>query len=277
MATRAEVDLLRSRCLALNEEFKIDDFEILIEDERYILKKYTGNETELYLNDVFDEVSTNAFVNTHLEKIDVGTIKNLSNLCFNNCFYLKEVVATNVETVGVEAFKNCYSLEKVSFGKVKEIGINAFYGCQKLSAVSGLDKLHRIQSRAFYNCISLKEIVAPSVHTVDKAAFMFCHSLKRVQMDKLAVIGKRVFSNCSSLEEIYTPKLQTIMPCGISGCIMLHTLYVTTLESGFSCQDALISLHTIYSTMKSEESRQRMKESAALLGIDVEVLEYKVE
>ena len=243
---REVIEDIKSRCDLMGVEFKIEDFDIEFSGQKIILKRYTGNETELFLNDAFDEVSVNSFMNSKLEFIDLGITKHISNLAFNNSYYLKRVIGKKVNYIGVEAFKNCFSLECVEFLKLKEIDTNAFSYCNKLKSIIGMDKVIKIHDGAFSNCDSLETISLNSLTYLGRKAFIHCTSLKNIGLESLTVLSKRVFSYCYNLEEIYIPNVIEIKPCAITGCIKLHTIYLKNLNMNLSTQDGLISLKKVF-------------------------------
>lgn len=248
MIYRKDVDEARARCLTMGVEFEIEDYRVVFNSDKYILLKYIGDDTEIYLNDIFDEVCVNAFMGRDIKFIDFGTLKTIPNLCFNNCYTLEKVVAHSVNSVGAEVFKNCFSLKSVEFGKVKEIGSRAFSDCVNLNEIIGLEKLEKLGSSAFSNCSSLENLSLDSLRQVDVKAFYNCLNLKEVYFENLSFLSKRMFSNCFNLEKIYTPNVKSIMPCALSGCIKLKELYLNSIGdiSIWNTHDALLSLNNLY-------------------------------
>ena len=64
-----------------------------------------------------------------------------------------------------------------------------------------------INSYAFYDCTSLKEVTIPnSVTEIGDSAFLGCKSLTKVTIpDSVTKIGYGAFSGCTSLKEITLP------------------------------------------------------------------------
>lgn len=248
MIYRKDVDEARARCLTMGVDFEIEDYKIRFQGDKYILDKYTGDELEVYLNDIFDEVSTNAFMGRDIKFIDFGTVKKIPKLCFNNCYTLEKVIAHNVKEVGSEAFKNCFSLTTVEFGKVKVLEGRVFADCPNLENLVGLEKLESIGGSCFINCYKLIKFDLEKVIYIGEKAFLNCINLKEVSFNQLEFLAKRVFSNCYNLNKIDTPKVKQVMPCAICGCLKLEEICLYDFEdiNLMSTNDALLSLKKIH-------------------------------
>lgn len=68
-------------------------------------------------------------------------------------------------------------------------------------------KFKSIGTYAFYNCVSIEEIVIPKyVKEIKSQVFGNCINLKKIDLpNSLTTIGNRTFYNCTSLEEITIP------------------------------------------------------------------------
>ena len=58
--------------------------------------------------------------------------------------------------------------------RVKEISRLSFSGCRNLRLIKFNENLEKIGYEAFYNCVSLEEIVIPVGAEVSEGAFMDC-------------------------------------------------------------------------------------------------------
>ncbi len=118
------------------------------EIENGILKKYTGDATDVVVPDNVTEIGARAFEdNTALVSVTVrGGIVGIGCCAFCNCVNLKHVYineGTFLKTIGRSAFYNCKNLESFTVpDNTEEIGEDAFYRCSKLSTESQLLKIN---------------------------------------------------------------------------------------------------------------------------------------
>lgn len=111
-----------------------------------------------------------------LESVDItsasgiGTDFPSTGISFTNYNKLEEVTLGNGAVIRDYAFKNCIGLVTINnFKNVGEVGKEAFAGCQFLEeAYAGGTT---IGEGAFYECVSLKTITAPTVKIIGKNAF----------------------------------------------------------------------------------------------------------
>ena len=121
-----------------------------------------------------------------------------------------------------------------------EIRHEAFSDCKRLMSISFGQGLTTIGYHAFYNCISLTEVVIPAnVISIEGdygcGAFEGCTGLKKIiigdDSSDVAVmtIGERAFADCSSLTEVFIGnQVQYIKGSAFSGCTKLKTVTIGT-------------------------------------------------
>ena len=88
--------------------------------------------------------------------------------------------------------------------RLQRIGSGAFQNCVSLEALELPSAVDVIGSKAFYHCIGLKEVKLPSgVRTMGAYVFAECSGLNKVTLPtSVNTIGSGVFACCESLEEI---------------------------------------------------------------------------
>jgi hypothetical protein len=159
---------------------------------------------------MLDTIGAEVFKGTKLEELtiklnkEVGTIAGLGISTPNN--HLKRVNIFGA-IIYDNAFENCTGLKTVtSDKKITTIGNFAFAGCDIFVGGDILKTATKIGSRAFYKCLSLKNIELKSIKQMEKEAFMGCTALKSVALsDELEKIPEKAFAGCTSLEKINIP------------------------------------------------------------------------
>ena len=102
-----------------------------------------------------------------------------------------------VTTIGSESFKKACSLVNLDLGFVEDIedgyvhrysdgvgidGRSAFFGCRDLATVQ-FPTVYHIGDYAFYNCISLRELVfGNKLNHIGKEAFVGCEKISKVEV-----------------------------------------------------------------------------------------------
>ena len=112
------------------------------------------------------------------------------------------------------------------------------------------DGVTLINSYAFYDCTSLKEVTIPnSVTEIGDSAFLGCKSLTKVTIpDSVTKIGYGAFSGCTSLKEIAIPNSVTeIGNYAFLGCTSLTKVTIpnSVTEIGYSAFEGCTSLTSV--------------------------------
>lgn len=234
--TKQFLDELIGRGLALDFKIDLDEFkfskDIINGEEVYVLDKYTGDDTEVYLNDTFYSISVNAFYGSNIEVLDIGETKVLDSQAFSECYTLRKLIAPAVQKVGKYCCKDCINLEEVQFGSAIEFFEGAFSNCVKLKTVTGLERVKQIGLSCFSNCISLEELYFEDLTFVDKKAFIYCTNLKKLVMNNVEILSKRCCSYCTSLEHLEIKSCHTFGPCSLYADLSLKNLFVKSFSYG---------------------------------------------
>lgn len=115
----------------------------------------------------------------------------------------------------------------------RRLSTNAFYECVSLREILLPDTLEEIGIRAFYGCKSLFSVELPdSVTTVRENAFAFCDGLVTLELGEgLSKMGINAFMNCDSLSSIVLPKSLTQLPASaFYGCRSLESAELGGVE-----------------------------------------------
>ena len=88
---------------------------------------------------------------------------------------------------------------------VKTIGFGAFWGCIGLTSVTA-PSAETIGENAFYECYGLLSVSAPSAATIGTQAFRFCESLEHVDISNAESIGRDAFFRCDNLAIVTLPE-----------------------------------------------------------------------
>ena len=203
----------------------------LVDDDHYVITKYTGTFTEVTIPDTIwfkpvTSISGNAFNKSGITRVKLG--KNMTEIgkgAFDNCNSLEELDCSAVEMangsnflIAHSAFEGCNNLKKVILPDTGiAIGERAFADCTVLeenvtsehnsngySAVIGVfGKQNVIAAQAFQNCTALKSL-ALEYANLGSSAFAGCTGLTELWMDggslNDSVKSSGTFKGCSGLK-----------------------------------------------------------------------------
>lgn len=108
--------------------------------------------------------------------------------------------------------------------RITKIGTYAFYNCLSLKTVSCAN-VTTIEYSAFNTCRSLKTVNLPNVTTIGSSAFIGCR-FSSVVFPKASVVNEAAFALCQSLQTASFPNLTSINTQAFSGCYRLVSLYL---------------------------------------------------
>eukprot|EP00523_Entomoneis_sp_CCMP467_P016328 CAMPEP_0168777900 /NCGR_PEP_ID=MMETSP0725-20121227/6814_1 /TAXON_ID=265536 /ORGANISM="Amphiprora sp., Strain CCMP467" /LENGTH=328 /DNA_ID=CAMNT_0008827671 /DNA_START=119 /DNA_END=1105 /DNA_ORIENTATION=+ len=154
---------------------------------------------------------------------------------------LKRVQIDNtVESIGYMAFHLCRNLVQVVISsddaKLVKIESWAFSDCQSLRDITLPSSLTTMGHSVFHRCLSLTSMDlshCPRLTEIPNQTFRGCKSLKSVQLPpNLESIGGEAFLECTLLETIVFPKtLQVIGGCGFAKCHNLTTIRFESMNA----------------------------------------------
>lgn len=126
---------------------------------------------------------------------------------FINGEIVTELAIPNTAKVGPYAFYGCTSIVEISIPKgVRYIEAGAFMNCVNLESIKmHKDSVIEIKNKAFYDCISLKELeFSDTMDKLGEYAFYNCDSLEVVTLtENISSIGKYCFAECNTLDTVY--------------------------------------------------------------------------
>ena len=119
---------------------------------------------------------------------------------FSGCTNIYSVDFHSLKILPSSCFKGCTELQRVNLDSIIEISSSCFDGCSSLSKVTIGANIAKIDTRAFANCSSIKEIefkggVCPQIHP---DAFNNCGDFRRVILRPNC--QEEGFKNCASLQ-----------------------------------------------------------------------------
>lgn len=127
------------------EEEKKVTFDYKVYENKIIIEKYTGDETNVVVPEFIDgmavsEISEKAFAdNKYIKSVEIPNgIDEIKDGLFTGCSDLERVALPDtVKRIGIYAFAYCDSLTDVNIpSTVKEIGYCAFRGCTVIKNIS---------------------------------------------------------------------------------------------------------------------------------------------
>ncbi len=148
------------------------------------------------------------FVGSYVKELALVGFKNISDSAFRDVKTLVKLDITNssIVEIGREAFAGCTALTSFTVPKtVKTIGRMAFSESNLAEIIFEADsQLEKIDSAAFSDCTSLKNITLPSgITKIEANLFSGCSQLESIAIsDAVTSIGESAFEDCISLAEV---------------------------------------------------------------------------
>jgi hypothetical protein len=120
-----------------------------------------------------------------LTSVSMPSVTSIGDVAFYECSSLASVSKPLVTDIGRSAFLFCTNLSSVSMPLVTDIGYCAFGDCSSLTSVS-MPLVTSIGEGAFAGCSSLTSVLIPaSVTVIESIAFANCISLKDLTVEWL--------------------------------------------------------------------------------------------
>ena len=195
------------------------------------------------------------------------TVKKIGKFALYECeSFLWVEGLEHVTEYGEYAFALCKSLERLPFGDgTVSMGFGMLFGCSGISVltlpfVGAGDGEHGYLaylfgaeapefSKGYYPASLARVELLPSCRALENNAFYECVSLKEVVLPEgLSSIGVRAFAGCTSLWQVSLPaSLRKISEMAFSGCTALRTVnFSEGLESmGIAAFSGCVSLSAI--------------------------------
>lgn len=144
-------------------------------------------------------------------------------------FILQDAGLTfDVVKIGDNAFMHCKDVTSMSLPEtIQEIGSKAFYDCVLMKNVNTPKKLEVIGASAFQYCTDLKGFeLTSTIKDIGNSAFAECKSLTEVVLPgTIEKIGTGLFRNCTSITTVtISDPIECIVPQTFSGCKKLTTV-----------------------------------------------------
>ncbi len=149
---------------------------------------------------------------------------------------VRNVIITDISSIGAYAFHECYDITEVSFDHILEsIGTRAFYGCSGLTSFPVVYNLthsthvRTIGYEAFAKCTGLHHVIIPNgVEEIGDAAFGGCTGLVYADFYfavALKVLKNNMFHGCTSLESVtLSHSMEVIEYSAFFGCSSLKKI-----------------------------------------------------
>ncbi len=140
-------------------------------------------------------------------------------------------------TIGKSAFQGFNSLRRIELGGTTLIGEKAFYKCISLKEIDFGTSLTSIGERAFYKCEALVSVSLPSSLTdIESYAFYKCEALTSVSLGGVQRIGTHAFYGNLKLNKLVLPEsLESIGKQAFRNCKSLTSVVlgsnITSLDS----------------------------------------------
>ncbi len=187
--------------------------------------------------DTITSIGRYAFKDTIITELNINDgITKIGNYAFGNSALPSFKFPSSIYSIGDSVFRNSL-IGSVDFSNttISYISSSAFSECRLLETVIMSDKIERIYSSAFYNCVNLENISLECVTSIGSQAFFGCEKLKDTSSsyhleggiiynsdyteivstylnlssysirDTVTTIGTSAFYNCSNLVNFEIP------------------------------------------------------------------------
>ncbi len=215
---------------------------------------YSSGLQSIDIPDSVEVISESAFAeNTNLTQISFGEnsrVKLIESRAFAGCVAMTQLyLPKTVVTIGEDSFYECRissatipacAIQSVASNSLNSLTVNggetipqeAIKSSWEDSMLETLvieEGIKRIEYRAFYNCVNLKNVTLPnSLETVGQNAFENCRALENIVIPRsVRVISDNAFLDCVSLFSISLPEsLDSIGRSAFEGCTLLRIINI---------------------------------------------------
>lgn len=197
-----------------------------------IIKAYLGNETNLVVPDIVNEIvptelGGNIFKNSNIESIVLpDTVTTIGDNAFYNT-NLKSITANGICNLNKRCFCGCEQLVDINFPDLRYIGTEALFDCKLLTQDLDLPFVNWVADKGLAGTY-FKTINLPECTNVGASAFEGC-TAQEIVLKKTTKLGSKAFYNCANLETIYIPQATSFGGC--EGCTNLKTVFAPMAKS----------------------------------------------
>lgn len=197
-----------------------------------IIKAYLGNETNLVVPDIVNEIvptelGGNIFKNSNIESIVLpDTVTTIGDNAFYNT-NLKSITANGICNLNKRCFCGCEQLADINFPDLRYIGTEALFDCKLLTQDLDLPFVNWVADKGLAGTY-FKTINLPECTNVGASAFEGC-TAQEIVLKKTTKLGSKAFYNCANLETIYIPQATSFGGC--EGCTNLKTVFAPMAKS----------------------------------------------
>ena len=189
------------------------------------------------------------------------SVEELGNdVFYGNNSLVSAKLPSRLNQCGEGIFDQCRKLKEANVPQMEVIPKLMFGDCRALEKIDISEGIKTVSERAFYNCISVTELVLPKTLTkIGSYAFSGGKLKEIILPETLTEIGEYAFSSWENLEEIVLPKtLKKIGDKAFNNCTKLKTVYNLSelrLMSGLDNYGGVAKYATnIYTELPSERA-----------------------
>ena len=189
------------------------------------------------------------------------SVEELGNdVFYGNNSLVSAKLPSRLNQCGEGIFDQCRKLKEANVPQMEVIPKLMFGDCRALEKIDIPEGIKTVSERAFFNCISVTELVLPKTLTkIGSYAFSGGKLKEIILPETLTEIGEYAFSSWENLEEIVLPKtLKKIGDKAFNNCTKLKTVYNLSelrLMSGLDNYGGVAKYATnIYTELPSERA-----------------------
>lgn len=215
-------------------------------------------------------ISSGAFRNSKIHKIDLRDVVACGSRGFYGCVGLVSVDIPKLETVSDKLFYNCSNLTKVVAPTVLAIENRGFYGCVGLISVD-IPLVKIIGKFAFAECKNLTTVNGDNITNIGESSFYNCSKLTKINISGVTTLQDRAFGNCSGFTRINLTSSVSICGFAFEGCTKLYEINLgeRIINIGARCFQNCDDLKKIIVSSKS--TLDRIRPTILREGIDAEL------
>ena len=165
------------------------------------------------------------------------SVTSIDASAFENCSGLEDItLPESIARIEKNTFLGCSSLSSINLDNIVTVGECAFKNCKALEPEFS-DKLSAIESGAFFNCTSIKELTIPeSVNSTGSWAFKGCTNIAKINFNapdcKIHLTGLFNDNNNSVTTVVFGEKVKNIPAYACKGLTLLKTVRFSSRIKG---------------------------------------------